>query len=83
MILKKQTAQRLMQFVAVLSVIATAACTTTQIAATETVNEVCRQNGEALPTRSVSDTAQTRDEITRLYTTYALTCPAWVHLIPE
>ncbi len=43
--------------------------------ATATIEEACYQIGETLPTRSVNDTFQTRDEITKLYETYVLTCP--------
>ena len=49
----------------------------------ETASEICRQNGEALPTRSVEDTQETIDDITEAYAVFALTCPDWVHLIPE
>lgn len=67
----------------VLSVTFLSGCVISRDADTETSrDEVCRQTGAALPTRSVSDTPQTRDEITRLYTTFALTCPDWAHLIP-
>ena len=45
--------------------------------------EVCRQIGAALPTRSVADTPTTRNEITRQYATFALACRDWTHLIPE
>lgn len=57
-------------------------CGNTMGPATATIDEICRQNGEALPTRSVEDTQQTRDEITEAYATFALTCPDWAHLIP-
>lgn len=45
--------------------------------------EICRQLGANLPTRSHEDTLQTQDEIQRAYAAFALTCPDWVHLIPE
>lgn len=44
--------------------------------------EVCRQLGQNLPTRSRSDTQQTKDEIQTLYAAFDLTCPEFAHLIP-
>ena len=57
-------------------------CGDTMTAGGATTNEVCRQIGGALPTRSHSDTAQTAAEIQRLYAVYDLTCPEWAHLVP-
>jgi hypothetical protein len=59
------------------------ACQTTQIVATETEVAICESLGETLPTRSRQDTAQTRDEITYLYATFAAVCPAQAYLIPR
>lgn len=58
--------------------------TTTPATATETATEaeICRQIGARLPTRSRRDTARTQDEVQALYAAFALTCPAWEHLIP-
>lgn len=58
-------------------------CTITQIVATETEATICDSLGQTLPTRSRQDTAQTRDEITYLYATFAAVCPAQVGLIPR
>ena len=58
-------------------------CVNMRGAGSETANEICRQNGQALPSRSVEDTPQTIEEITRAYATFAITCPEWAHLIPE
>ena len=69
-------------FVALSSAICLTGCESTRVAATATEAEICRQLGGALPTRSRSDTEQTRDEITQLYATYSLACPDWVELIP-
>jgi hypothetical protein len=51
--------------------------------ATATQNEICTQWGEALPTRSVTDTQQTKDEITSLYARFALSCPDHLYLLPR
>ena len=80
---RKPTNRMRATFVIASSVIFLTGCVSSRDAGSETVNEICRQNGEALPTRSVEDTQQTIDEITLAYATFALTCPAWVHLIPE
>ena len=69
-------------FVALSSAICLTGCESTRVTATATEAEICRQLGGALPTRSRSDTEQTRDEITDLYATYSLACPDWVELIP-
>lgn len=58
-------------------------CTTIPIVASETEEVICGSIGAALPTRSRSDTAQTSDEITRLYATYAAACPRQTNLIPR
>lgn len=57
-------------------------CGSTKVVASATSDEVCRQMGQALPTRSVRDTQQTVDGITRQYATYSIVCPDWEHLIP-
>lgn len=79
--------KRLMPCAIVLSAIFLTACTTstTPVIATETRTEAetCRQLGVHLPTRSRSDTAQTKAEIQALYAAFALTCPNWAHLIPN
>jgi hypothetical protein len=54
----------------------------TGLGQTETERAICEGIGGALPTRSRSDTPQTRDEITRLYATFAATCPDQEGLIP-
>lgn len=59
-----------------------AACETTRIAGSETEAEICRQWGNALPTRSRADTEQTKAEITALYGRFELTCPEFANLIP-
>lgn len=48
-----------------------------------TEEAICDSIGYALPTRSRSDTAQTTDEITRLYATFAAACPNAANLIPR
>lgn len=69
--------------VAALSVSLTACSTSSRTVASATEAEVCRQMGGALPTRSRQDTAQTVQEITTLYATFAAVCPDWAHLVPE
>jgi starvation-inducible outer membrane lipoprotein len=59
------------------------ACTTIPSAVSETEVAICDSIGAALPTRSRSDTAQTSDEITRLYATFAAACPRHQALIPR
>lgn len=44
--------------------------------------ELCRAWGGSLPTRSHSDTDQTKDEIQAGYAIFAAACPDWDHLIP-
>ena len=58
-------------------------CTTIPTVGSATEEAICDAIGHALPTRSRSDTAQTSDEITRLYATYAAACPRQVTLIPR
>jgi hypothetical protein len=58
-------------------------CGNSETAGTAMVDEICRQLGADLPTRSVDDTQQTRDEITDQYATFALVCPGWEELIPS
>ena len=70
-------------FVIVSSAAILSGCVSSLGEGSETANEICRQNGQALPTRSMEDTQQTIDEITEAYLVFALTCPEWVHLIPE
>lgn len=57
-------------------------CATSTMPATETEREVCIAWGESLPTRSRTDTDQTRAEIQRGYATFAAACPAFTDLIP-
>ena len=59
------------------------ACTNTATVVSATEGAICDSIGYALPTRSRSDTAQTSDEITRLYATFAAACPQAVGLIPK
>lgn len=61
----------------------TASCASMKGEATATERELCIQWGSALPTRSSDDTAQTRDEITKLYASFALSCPAFTYLLPK
>lgn len=44
---------------------------------------LCELWGEALPTRSRSDTEQTQTEITELYADFTLSCPENAHLVPH
>ena len=50
--------------------------------ATETYAEQCFQWGNSLPSRSRSDTQQTKDEIQIAYGTFLAACPEFAHLIP-
>ena len=59
------------------------ACTNLPSVGSATEEAICDSIGYALPTRSRSDTAQTSDEITRLYATFAAACPAQAGLIPR
>ena len=64
-----------------------AGCGVSRIAVTETRPSpteaaICVSLGEALPTRSRSDTARTQTEIGEAYEQYADACPDFVHLIP-
>jgi uncharacterized protein YceK len=72
-----------MIFVMLLLGIGTSGCISSRTEATATEKALCESWGESLPTRSVDDTRQTRDEITVAYADFAAACPAWVHLIPE
>ena len=78
--------QKLTTFAIASSAIFLTACgtTTTPAGATETATEaeICRQIGGKLPTRSRSDSEQTKAEIQAQYTAFALACPKWAHLIP-
>ena len=78
--------QKLTTFAIVSGAILVTSCgnTTTPAGATETATEaeICRQLGDKLPTRSRSDTEQTKAEIQELYAGFSLTCPNWAHLIP-
>ena len=78
----KLTMNMLLKSVIALSVISLTGCERWTGAGSATANEICRQIGAALPTRSHDDTAQTVDEITALYATFALTCPDWDRLVP-
>lgn len=51
-----------------------------QVTATEA--ELCRSWGESLPTRSRSDTVQTRAEIQVGYADFLNACPGLEHLVP-
>lgn len=72
----------LMRCVVLSSAIWTSGCATIKIEGSATSDEICRQLGAGLPTRSVDDTPQTIDEITKLYALYSIVCPDWEHLIP-
>lgn len=54
------------------------ACAPTTPAATAIEAELCRQWRDSLPTRSRSDTEQTRAEIGRAYDVQAAACPNWM-----
>lgn len=58
-------------------------CTSTVSVGSATEEAICDSIGYALPTRSRSDTAQTTDEITRLYSHFAAACPRQANLIPR
>lgn len=66
-----------------LLVIVTSGCVNSTGAVTATENELCQTWGQSLPTRSLSDTEQTRAEITQAYADFANACPTLVDLIPE
>jgi len=53
------------------------ACSPMIPAVTATEAELCRQWRDSLPTRSRSDTEQTRAEIGRAYDVQAAACPNW------
>ena len=59
-----------------------AGCVNTMTQASATEDELCRKWGGALPTRSHSDSSQTKHEIQVSYATFALSCPKWVDLVP-
>lgn len=62
------------------------ACSTWRIADTEInprADEVCWQWGDTLPTKSQSDSAQTRYEISINYAAFSIICPDLKHLIPD
>ncbi|MGA1207897.1 MAG: hypothetical protein ACO31Z_09065, partial [Litorivicinaceae bacterium] len=59
------------------------ACTNTTTVGSATEGAICDSIGNALPTRSRADTAQTSDEITRLYANFAAACSAQAGLIPR
>ncbi|WP_372605465.1 hypothetical protein [Actibacterium sp.] len=72
-----------------LMLLAIAACSptlTTDIATdtgSATAAKICDEIGQSLPTRSRSDTQQTRDEITEAYAVFVAVCPNHEHLIPK
>lgn len=51
--------------------------------ASATEDQICRELGEALPTRSKQDTQTTIDEITLLYAVFVSQCPDHEKLIPN
>lgn len=69
-------------FVIALSVICLTACGNSTGVASATTDELCRQWGGSLPTRSRSDTQRTQDEIQSAYAAFDLSCPGYGHLIP-
>ena len=72
-------------FIAALALSGLTSCAsmTAPVIGTESTNAVCIEVGHALPTRSRSDTEQTRSEITTLYARFAAACPQHKHLIPK
>lgn len=50
---------------------------------TQTERALCRVWGNSLPTRSRSDTDQTKQEIQKAYLAFSLACPDYEHLIPN
>lgn len=60
-----------------------AGCAPSMTQATATESEICRQWGQALPTRSRSDTEQTKLLIQSGYARFSLACPSWIHLVPS
>lgn len=63
------------RFVAASMLLALLAGCTTITAGTETERAICQAWGEALPTRSRSDTIQTQAEIGVLYDVFEAACP--------
>ena len=58
------------------------ACATTTMPGGATERAICEAWGGNLPTRSRADTAQTQEEIQRLYAVFAATCPDQEEMIP-
>lgn len=68
----------------VVALLLLANCTTfqlTEVSATEAA--ICESLGQALPTRSRLDTAQTILEIEVAYNAFVAACPDFAHLVPE
>lgn len=72
----------LMIFAALLTAASISGCERWTGAATATEAARCEIWGKSLPTRSRSDTEQTRDEIQRGYAAFSLACPEFGHLVP-
>ncbi len=58
------------------------ACAPSRMQATATEQSLCQVWGESLPSRSHSDTEQTRHEIGQAYADFAAACPDNTDLIP-
>ena len=69
-------------FVIVLIATFLTSCGNSMMPGSETSDEICRQWGGSLPSRSRADSEQTKSEIQAGYATFALACPNWTHLIP-
>ena len=57
-------------------------CVKPTVPAGVTSDELCRQWGGSLPTRSHQDTPQTSLEIQEGYAVFTLACADWEHLVP-
>lgn len=69
-------------FAVVLTLGATSACVPSTMQATETETALCESWGRSLPTRSRSDTEQTRAEIQIAYADFLGACPGYEYLLP-
>lgn len=69
-------------FAAGLALIALTSCGNTMTQGGATENALCQLWGESLPTRSKSDTPQTKNEIQEAYADFVIACPQWEHLVP-
>ena len=69
--------RKLMLFVIVLPMLASAGCVQTTTGATGTTRALCEAWRDSLPSRSRSDTAQTQAEIGLAYDVQAAACPGF------